>query len=273
MRDTDRQLLGTWVECSSVFNKKEALFLELYQKYGSPAQALGQSGLQRADSGYIWQIIDICENQGIQIITQADSRFPESFYRTVPPILIYAIGDTDILKRTDSIGIIGSRRPSEYSLGVCRKFAGEIAASGKAVISGFALGIDQCAHSACISAGGLTAAVLGSGIGHDYPMGSLGLQRDIAAHGVVISEFPPNTKPVPENFIRRNRLISALSQKLLVVEASSRSGCLNTASHALDQGSDIFVIPPHRLDSDRYAGQSELIRDGAYIAFQPSDLL
>ena len=89
----------------------------------------------------------------------------------------------------------------------------------------------------------------------------------------MISEYPPYSKPVRTNFTQRNRLIAALSSKLLVVEASSKSGCLNTVSHALTAGTDVFVIPPHQADVERYRGQAELIRDGAQIAFEPSDLL
>ncbi|MBQ2581785.1 MAG: DNA-protecting protein DprA, partial [Ruminococcus sp.] len=168
--------------------------------------------------------------------------------------------------------IIGARDASEDSLRICSDFTRQLAAKGTVIVSGFAAGIDRCAHKACIDAHGRTIAVLGCGIGFDYPFGSLELQELIRNNGVVISEFPPLSKPVRENFPRRNRLIAALSEKLLVVQASGRSGCLNTVSHALEQGKEVYVIPPHDIRSPLYQGQCALIRDGAHIAFEPQDL-
>lgn len=261
-----------WIECSLIFDGREAEFARLSGKLGSVDEVLAAAGrTEKAINVCAQRILSSCGDDGIQIITQADAGFPGSFFETIPPVLIYAKGDTKILSSTHSVGIIGARRASRYSLGICERFASALADKA-VVVSGFAAGTDQCAHKACIDAHGKTIAVLGCGIGHDYPSGSLELQREIAAHGLVISEFAPKTKPVPENFTRRNRLISALSQKLLVIEASDTSGCLNTVNHALQQGREVYVIPPNDICSRRYAGQCSLIRDGANIAFQPCDL-
>jgi DNA processing protein len=168
--------------------------------------------------------------------------------------------------------MIGARNAEDHSLRICSEITGKLARKGVVIVSGFAQGIDRCAHKSCIDCGGKTIAVLGCGIGYDYPKGSLGLQEKIAQNGVVISEYPPLVPPQREFFRRRNRLIAALSEKLLVIEASDTSGCLNTVNHALQQGREVYVIPPNDICSRRYAGQCSLIRDGANIAFQPCDL-
>lgn len=272
------QELDSWIECSLAFYGREAVFSHLLGRYSSPSEVLhsrefGELGLKRPSSKVTDGIIKNCAQTDTQIITQADPRFPKAFFAAVPPIIIYAKGDADILAQTKTAGIIGARNATEYSLRICKYFSSQLAKSGAVIVSGFACGIDSCAHHECISSGGKTIAVLGCGIGYDYPKGSLELQNCIAKSGVVISEFPALSKPVRSNFTRRNRLIAALSQKLLVVQASGKSGCLNTVGHALEQGKDVFVIPPHDIRSPLYQGQCSLIRDGASIAFEPSDLL
>lgn len=272
------QEINSWIECSLAFFGREAEFARLLGRYSSPCEVLqsrefGELGLKRAGSNVIGSILKSCAQTGTEIITQADPRFPKAFFAAVPPIIIYAKGDADILWQTKTAGIIGARNASEYSLRICKHFSSHLAKSGVVIISGFAAGIDSLAHRECISSGGKTIAVLGCGIGYDYPKGSLKLQSSIAKSGVVISEFPPLCKPVRSNFTRRNRLIAALSQKLLIVQASDKSGCLNTVGHALEQGKDVFVIPPHDIRSPLYQGQCSLIRDGADIAFEPGDLI
>ena len=265
--------LTDWIECSLAFFGKERLFTELYKSCGSLQGALEAASVKRPSAEVVERIISDCQHLGIEIITQADPAFPKAFFATKPPILLYAKGDISTLAHKNTAGIIGARNASDNSLRICSDFSGQLAANGVVIVSGFAAGIDQCAHKACIDAHGRTVAVLGCGIGCDYPSGSLELQNQICQSGVVISEFPPLSKPIRPNFPRRNRLIAALSEKLLVVQASGTSGCLNTVSHALEQGKEVFVIPPQDIRSPLYQGQCALIRDGARIAFELSDLL
>ncbi len=268
----DTAELSAWIECSLVFSEHRELFTRLYKDHGSLQSALKASGHKRVRSEIIHNIIADCEHHGIHIITRSDERFPEAFSACAAPILFYAKGDTEILGQKKTAGIIGARKASGYSLRVCSYFSRQLVKNGFVIVSGFACGTDCCAHSECIRSGGKTVAVLGCGIGCDYPKGSLELQNEIAENGVVISEYPPLLPPKREYFPQRNRLIAALSSKLLVIEASDKSGCLNTAGHALSQGKDVFVIPPHDISSPRFQGQCELIRDGAGIAFEPCDL-
>ena len=264
--------LPYWIDCSLAFYGKEQLFTGLYSSCGSVQGAFEASGLKRTQAEIIHKIISDCELCGIQIITQADPAFPKSMFAAVPPVLLYVKGDVSALVHKKTAGIIGARSASDDSLRICCEFSRHLAAKGTVIVSGFAAGTDQCAHKACIDANGRTVAVLGCGIGYDYPSGSLGLQEKIAQNGAVISEHPPFIPPQREFFRRRNRLIAALSAKLLIIEASDRSGCLNTAGHALELGKDIYVIPPADIRSPRYQGQVGLIRDGAHIAFEADDI-
>lgn len=270
--------IKAWIECSLAFFGQETLFSRLLEKHGSALEVrqkvdLRSLGLKRVSAEVTDRILDDCARSGIDIITQSDPRFPKTFFNTVPPVIIYAKGDADILSQQNTAGIIGARNATDYSMRMCSYFSSQLAKSGVVIVSGFALGTDRCAHTSCLSSGGRTVAVLGCGIGHNYPKGSQQLVAEIARSGVVISEFPPFSKPVRSNFTRRNRLIGALSKKLLIIQAADRSGCLNTVGHALGQGNDVFVIPPYDIRSTLYQGQSRLIRDGASIAFEPSDLL
>jgi len=188
------------------------------------------------------------------------------------PLMLFVFGDISCVKDTCAAAVVGSRKPSEYSESIARAFAGELASKKAAIISGFAKGIDTAAHRAAIDTGGVTVAVLGCGLLYDYPKGTMRFKKEIAERGAVISEYMPTEEPEKPYFLVRNRLISGLSECTLVVEASRRSGALNTAQHAAQQGKDVFVIPPHDLLSERYLGQSGLLYDGAELALHPSDI-
>jgi DNA processing protein len=140
------------------------------------------------------------------------------------------------------------------------------------VVSGLARGCDSAAHKGALSAGGVTVAVLGTGIDVTYPPENKQLHEEIAAKGVVISEFPMGTKPQPYNFPRRNRIISGLSLGVVVVEASFRSGALMTARLALDYNRDVFAVPG-LATSDRSMGTNKFIKDGAGLVVRAEDIL
>lgn len=269
--------IHSWVECSLIYRKKLKLFRRLLEEHRTPAYVLQNTNcspfytLNAAVTAE--SIISVCENHGITIVTPESPLYPKCFYGTTPPIVFYLKGNSSLLCAEKTIGVIGSRRASPYSLDVCRSFTRKFANKGCGIVSGFALGVDSCAHISCMEAGGKTIAVLGSGIGCDYPEGSIYLQNKITAEGAVISEYPPFSNPVKGNFTQRNRLIAALCSKLLVIQAQERSGCLNTVFHALEQGKEIYVVPPRNIHSRWYRGQVQLIRDGAHIAFDPKDLL
>jgi DNA processing protein len=209
---------------------------------------------------------------GLEIMTLDDADYPENLKNiTGAPIVLYVLGE---LKKCDalSIAIVGSRRASFYGLSAAEKFAFALSEKGLTIVSGMARGIDTCAHRGALKQGGRTIAVVGSGFGYLYPQENLQLAQEIARSGAVISEFPVNTMPFPQNFPRRNRVISGLSKGVLVVEAAKNSGALITADFALEQGRDVFAMPG-KVDSSTSFGTNALIKDGAKLVSEVSDIL
>ena len=187
------------------------------------------------------------------------------------PDELYVIGE---LPRDDapSVAIVGSRLCSAYGHAQAESFGRTLAEHGVQIISGMALGIDGYAQRGAIEAGGTSFAVLGSGVDICYPRSNRKLYNDLMAHGGLISEFPPGTQPYSYNFPQRNRLISALSDIVLVVEARRKSGSLITVDFALDQGRTVFAVPG-RVGDALSDGCNYLIAQGAGIAWSPEALL
>ncbi|HLU83774.1 MAG TPA: DNA-processing protein DprA, partial [Trueperaceae bacterium] len=185
-----------------------------------------------------------------------------------------------------SCAIVGTRRASRYSLDLAETVGRVLAGSGVLVVSGLALGVDGAAHRGALSGAGssdtasggtvaaaATVAVLGGGHAHLHPAMHSNLADQIVAQGgALISEWPPDTAPAKHHFLRRNRIISALARCVLIVEAGERSGALSTAAHALSQGRQLLVVPG-RPDDPRYTGNIGLLRDGADVFFELSDVL
>jgi DNA processing protein len=171
-----------------------------------------------------------------------------------------------------TVAIVGSRAATPYGLEAASRIAGDLASAGVVVVSGLARGIDSAAHRAALEAGGETVAVLGSGVDVIYPAEHKPLAAAIARQGAVLSELPPGTRPVAFHFPARNRIISGLSQVVVVVEAAERSGSLITAGFALDQGREVMAVPGSVL-SGRHRGCHALIRDGAAVAESAEDVI
>jgi DNA processing protein len=158
------------------------------------------------------------------------------------------------------VSVVGTRAATAYGSHVCTEMAATLAERGWTVVSGGAFGIDGCAHRGAVRAGGVTIAVLACGVDRDYPPGHYGLFRDIRAEGATVSEWPPGRTPTRPGFLVRNRVIAALSRGTVVVEAARRSGALNTARHARDQGRPLMAVPGP-VTSMLSAGCHEIIRD------------
>jgi DNA processing protein len=198
---------------------------------------------------------------GIGVLAWNDPVMP-SHLRAIsdlPPVLWYR-GSLDCLKQP-AVAIVGSRAASSVALETARRLAADIALRGITVVSGLARGVDSAAHRGALETG-RTIAVLGSGVDHVYPPEHAGLASRIAENGLVVSEYPPGTLPLPYHFPMRNRLISGLSRAVVVIEASDKSGSLITASCAAEQGRDVMAVPGNVL-SGRNRGGHALIRDGA----------
>jgi DNA processing protein len=178
-----------------------------------------------------------------------------------PPPLLWVTGDPGALLLR-GVAVVGPRAATAYGHRVARDLGAGLAGEGLVVISGLARGVDGAAHRAALDAGGITVAVQGRGPDDVYPTAHRSLAREIAAHGAVISELPPGAAPLGMHFPLRNRLIAALAECVVVVEARSRSGSLSTARHALDQGADVLAVPGP-LTSPTSVGTNRLLAQGA----------
>lgn len=208
---------------------------------------------------------------GAQALCPEMPEYPRSLLSIAdPPALLYCRGDLSLLS-LPAIALIGSRAASEYGRRVAAHLAGELVTQGLVVVSGAAYGIDAAAHQGALQAGGPTIAVLGCGLDIAYPKSHTALLAEIAASGLLLSEYPLGTQPDGFRFPARNRIISGLSSGVVVVEATEKSGSLITATLALDQGREVFAVPG-RVDSVKSAGCHALIRQGAQLVRHGGDI-
>ena len=188
------------------------------------------------------------------------------------PKKLYSIG-TLPSSRIPSVAIVGTRKPTPYGKEVTQLLAGALAKRGVCIISGLALGIDSIAHQAALEAGGTTIAILGNGLPSIYPSTNRQLgERIVEQGGAILSEYEENTPAAGFRFLERNRLVSGLADAIIITEAAARSGTLNTAGHALEQGRDIFVVPGN-ITSPLSAGCNSLLKQGAIPVTTPEDVL
>jgi DNA processing protein len=204
-----------------------------------------------------------CQMGKAGVLCYDDERFPSSLRSLKnPPLVLYYVGKLPDFNKALCISMVGTRSMTEYGMRASYKIAYEIASSGAVVVSGMALGIDGISAAGAISAGGTTVAVLGCGIDVVYPKQHARLREHIERGGAVITEYPPSTEPRGMNFPVRNRIISGLSQGVVIVDADEGSGALITAKAAIMQGRDIYAVPCN-IDSENSSGTNQLIRDGA----------
>ena len=230
-----------------------------------PLSTAEKQRVERTRTREVRSLISECERLGIRIITLDDEEYP-SLLKNIPdpPIVLFVKGSLMPLKDLPAISVVGPRQPSEYGRKVCDRLCTEMAKDGVAIISGMAVGIDACAHRSATNNGGYTAAVLGCGITVNYPSENEELKNAILqSGGALISELLPYASVTQSYFKRRNRIIAGISCATLIAEASSRSGALLTAEHALNQNRALLCIPPQDIFAERFYGLAKLIRDGA----------
>ena len=189
----------------------------------------------------------------------------------IPPYALYLKGHV-IPKNTVKAAIVGARHCSPYGEKMAIEFGEALAKCGIDIVSGMARGVDGAGHRGALNVGGRSYGILGSGVDICYPKEHIGLYVDLQEQGGLISEFPPGTPPLPQNFPARNRIISALADVILVMEAKEKSGSLITATCALEQGKMVYAIPGAVNDA-LSRGCHKLIYDGAGIAYSPEILL
>lgn len=214
-----------------------------------------------------------CRRHGITLLAYGDNKYPEKLrVIAAPPILLYLKGKLPNVDETPAVCIVGPRKSSEFGQKAAYSLGYRLASAGMTVVSGGARGSDFYAHSGALKAEGKTVLVMGCGIESDYLPENAALRRAVAEDGCLVSEYPPFEGASKYTFPVRNRLMSALADTVIITEAGMRSGALNTANHALNQGKEIFVIPGSPAD-ENYAGSNALLRDGARPLLDISDIL
>lgn len=218
-------------------------------------------------------IIESCKECRCRILTPDDARYPKKLIDLRNfPLVLYYYGDPEVLRDKMTIALVGTRKASQTGLNVAARLASSLVRSGAVVVSGGALGIDGASHIGALSEDGITVAVLGCGFLTNYRDAVANIKADIAQKGLVVTEYPPRTPAIGRNFPVRNRIISALSYGVVVVEGAMGSGSLITAEMAVEQGRELFAVPGDAINS-LHSGTIELIRRGATPVFSCADVL
>ena len=229
--------------------------------------------LQDKELASAQNILENCREGGLHLLTIQDAAYPSRLKNIAdPPILLYYKGTLPDFDALPMIGVVGTRKASAYGMQTAKRMGYQIAKCGGIVVSGMAYGIDSMAMSGALTAGEMTVGVLGCGADIVYPPSNRALFRDVETYGCILSEFAPGTPPAKWTFPKRNRIISGLSNGVLVVEAPEGSGALITANHALEQGRDVFVVPGN-IDQPGFVGSHRLLRDGATLVSSGWDIL
>ncbi|SCK61859.1 DNA processing protein [Variovorax sp. HW608] len=298
----EREELAGWLRLALTPGVGNTAGRKLLAAFGLPSQVFTQSreallqvvadaqahALQQVPDGFetqLRQTLDWLQGTDAdgavrRIVTLGDAGYPASLLETAdPPLMLYLLGAPafDLTQLGRSIAMVGSRNPTAQGEETARAFARAFGEAGITVISGLALGIDGAAHTGALEAGGpadrlATVAVVGTGLDRVYPVRHRDLAHRIAAHGLIVSEYPLGTPPLNQNFPKRNRIIAGLARGTLVVEAALRSGSLITARLAAEQGREVFAIPGS-IHSPQSRGAHALIRQGAKLVESVGDVL
>ncbi len=188
-----------------------------------------------------------------------------------PPLILYVAGSLDALA-LPQIAMVGSRKASPGGRAIAKRLAGDLTSAGYSVCSGMALGIDSESHHGALENQGVSVAVLGCGIDRIYPDSNKRLAQELVEKGAIVSEFPLGTPPKPWHFPQRNRIISGLSQGVVIVEAALKSGSLITARYALEQGREVFAVPGS-LHNPQAKGSHHLLKNGAKLVENATDII
>jgi DNA processing protein len=277
-----------WIGLKSVAGVGNVAFRRLLERFDTPAAALKASAgelmqvrgvsAEVAESVKSGQWQPFAEQECLRLASGAarlvkftDAEYPKSLFEIPdPPPFLYVRGR--LPGGQVCVAIVGSRRATSYGLLTTARLAEGLARNGVNIVSGMARGVDTAAHRGALVGGGTTTAVLGCGIDRVYPPENRKLYDETAGQGCLLSEFPLGTTPLAENFPRRNRIISGLSQGVLVVEAAENSGSLITAQYALEHGRDVFAVPGN-ISFATSRGTNRLIKQGAKLVDCVEDIL
>lgn len=262
------QLLQHFGDPEHIYYADAEEYAHVEQLTPKQAELLGRKDLDTAG-----RILERCAALGIHILTIHDAAYPGRLRAIADaPCVLYWKGRWPDFDSEAAVALIGSRRATPYGVRVGQQLGYALSKGGAYIVSGLAAGGDAAGHRGALLAGAETAAVLGGGIDVIYPRENRQMYEDIAASGVLISEYPPGTEAKGHHFLERNRIISGLSVAVVVVEAALRSGTLNTVHHALEQGRDVYAVPGP-IDAPYSQGCNRLIREGAAAVTGEWDIL
>ncbi|MFJ5713316.1 DNA-processing protein DprA [Neobacillus sp. NPDC093127] len=213
------------------------------------------------------------ETNDINVITIIDKEYPrylKEIYQ--PPWALFAKGDLSLLDREPKLAVVGSRQATPYGKNAIRLIFPELIDNGVLIVSGLAKGIDALAHEYAIKNGGKTIAVIAGGLYHIYPKENMGIALEMMKTQLIVSEYPPDTKPLRWHFPARNRIISGLSNGTFIIEAKRKSGSLITANYAVNEGREVFSLPGS-IFNPYSIGANELIQHGAKLVTSAKDIL
>lgn len=241
---------------------KETLTNEEFNKM---ALCLSEQYLNKHLSSY--------ESKGVQTITFNNSNYPFTLKEiSSPPLCLYCKGNVSLLN-SFCFGVVGTRKPTDYGIVVTKQYCKALANADVTIVSGLAVGIDSVAHKTALQEKGKTIAVLAGGFDNIYPATNYNLANEISETGLLVSEYPPSTKPLSYYFPVRNRIIAGLSHGVLVTEMGEKSGSLHTVNYAIEFNRDIFVVPG-KINSPMSKGSNELIKNlQGCITTSPEDIL
>lgn len=281
-------MIKYWVWLANALDFGSSHLKQLIDKYSTP-ENIYKASISELEKSYILSaselkrfknksltnaetIIKDCASSNIEILCFDNERYPQSLKNIVnPPTCLYVKGKTVDFNKMPIICIVGTRKVSDYGRMTAWSLAGRLSAGEIVVLSGGAMGIDSAAHEGALAVGGKTIAVLPCGINYNYLKTNEFLRKTITDSGCLISELPPNAPLYKNAFQVRNRILSAMSLGVVIIEAAEKSGTMITARYALEQGKDIFVVTG-RVGDNNFSGSNALIKDGAIPLFSADDI-
>ena len=281
--------LKYWLWLTELRGLKNQTRLALLRHFGSPedvfyadaGEILLTEGITREQAAILEdhrldtadRVLADCQRLNLRLLTIQDAEYPGRLKNIYdPPCLLYVKGRLPAFDEEVAVAVVGTRDATPYGISSAEKLGYGLTKGGAVVVSGLAKGIDAAATRGALRAGGVTVGVVGNGLDVHYPYESRYLCEDVAAAGVLLSEYAPGTEPAKNHFPARNRILSGLSLATLVVEAPERSGALITADTAVEQGRDVFAVPGP-IDAPNSVGCNRLIREGAVLTADAWDLL
>ena len=281
--------LKYWLWLTELRGLKNQTRLALLRHFGTPedvfyadaGEILLTEGITREQAAILEdhrldtadRVLADCQRLNLRLLTIQDAEYPGRLKNIYdPPCLLYVKGRLPAFDEEVAVAVVGTRDATPYGISSAEKLGYGLTKGGAVVVSGLAKGIDAAATRGALRAGGITVGVVGNGLDVHYPYESRYLYEDVAAAGVLLSEYAPGTEPAKNHFPARNRILSGLSLATLVVEAPERSGALITADTAVEQGRDVFAVPGP-IDAPNSVGCNRLIREGAVLTADAWDLL